>query len=225
MGKVKRSLSTNPNFTPLQSKIFSQAVLTPFILKQFYFTGGTALSAFYLNHRRSEDLDFFSEVEFPEDGVLEFMDNLAQVLGLTPRFTNRERTKIFEFVKSGNLLIKVDFAYYPHKRLELGNTYKGFNIDSIRDIATNKLLTINQRTEIKDYVDLYFLLKEFTLWDLIYAIERKFRMEMDLILIAADFLKVLDMDTMPEMIKPLMLDELKSFFREKAKELGRKSVE
>jgi predicted nucleotidyltransferase component of viral defense system len=27
--------------------------------KYFYLTGGTALAAFYLNHRKSEDLDFF----------------------------------------------------------------------------------------------------------------------------------------------------------------------
>jgi len=29
----------------------------------FYLTGGTALSAFYLHHRKSRDLDFFSDVE------------------------------------------------------------------------------------------------------------------------------------------------------------------
>ena len=35
-----------------------------FIRKNFYLTGGTALAAFYLGHRYSEDLDFFSESEF-----------------------------------------------------------------------------------------------------------------------------------------------------------------
>jgi predicted nucleotidyltransferase component of viral defense system len=29
--------------------------------ERFYFTGGTALSEYYLHHRRSIDLDFFSE--------------------------------------------------------------------------------------------------------------------------------------------------------------------
>ena len=29
----------------------------------FYLTGGTALSAFYLRHRRSDDLDFFTSTE------------------------------------------------------------------------------------------------------------------------------------------------------------------
>ena len=39
------------------------------IRSNFYFTGGTALSEFYLQHRYSEDLDFFSENIFhaPEE--------------------------------------------------------------------------------------------------------------------------------------------------------------
>jgi len=32
-------------------------------INDFYLTGGTALAAFYLNHRYSEDLDFFTEKE------------------------------------------------------------------------------------------------------------------------------------------------------------------
>ena len=43
-----------------------------------------------------------------------------------------------------------------HKRLEEGTKIKGFTVDSLRDIATNKLLTINQRTQVKDFVDLFF---------------------------------------------------------------------
>ncbi len=35
-----------------------------FLKQNFYLTGGTPLAAFYLRHRYSEDLDFFSETEF-----------------------------------------------------------------------------------------------------------------------------------------------------------------
>ncbi|MDP3956788.1 MAG: nucleotidyl transferase AbiEii/AbiGii toxin family protein, partial [bacterium] len=35
----------------------------PYLRDNFYLTGGTALAAFYLRHRYSEDLDFFSEKE------------------------------------------------------------------------------------------------------------------------------------------------------------------
>ena len=43
--------------------------------------------------------------------------------------------------------------------------------------------------------------------------------------VAEDFTKVEDFDVMPRMIKPLTLDELKAFFREKAKEVGRRVTE
>jgi predicted nucleotidyltransferase component of viral defense system len=42
---------------------FLKAVGESSIAKNFYLTGGTALTAFYLGHRYSEDLDFFSETE------------------------------------------------------------------------------------------------------------------------------------------------------------------
>lgn len=38
------------------------------LAQSFYFSGGTALAYYYLQHRRSEDLDFFNENEFnPQD--------------------------------------------------------------------------------------------------------------------------------------------------------------
>src|SRR3989344_8189249 len=44
----------------------------------FYFTGGTALSAFYLQHRYSEDLDFFSEDKFDIRRVESIIDVLSK---------------------------------------------------------------------------------------------------------------------------------------------------
>lgn len=39
------------------------------ITENFYLSGGTALAEFYLGHRLSEDLDFFSEKEFDPDAI------------------------------------------------------------------------------------------------------------------------------------------------------------
>ena len=50
-------------------------------------------------------------------------------------------------------------------------------------------------------------------------------METEILSMAEDFLKVDEFDALPRMIKPLTLDELKIFFREKAKELGKIAVE
>lgn len=212
-------------FTPLQRKIFDKVSKDLVISKQFYFTGGTALSSFYLHHRESEDLDFFSENDFDNTAIEKLMASLSLELKLPYRFTERQVVRICEFFKNNKLLIKVDFSYYPYKRVEKGEQYQGMDIDSIRDIATNKLLTINQRSDVKDFVDLYFLLKHFTIWDLIYGVEEKFRREMDMVLIASDFTKIEEFDLLPKMLVPFELSELKKFFRQKAKEVGRRAVE
>jgi hypothetical protein len=53
----------------------------------------------------------------------------------------------------------------------------------------------------------------------------KFGIEIDPVLAAADMLKIDNFENMPKMIKPLTLDKLKAFFREKAKEIGKTVVE
>ena len=51
-----------------------------FLKENFYLTGGTALAAFYLGHRYSEDLDFFSEKEFDTLGVDIFLKKIQPEL-------------------------------------------------------------------------------------------------------------------------------------------------
>ena len=117
----------------------------------------------------------------------------------------------------------VDFGHYAYNQIELSRKkYRSMMIDSLRDIASNKLFTINQRTDAKDFVDLYFLLRDhYTVWDLIYSAEKKFQhVGFDLLLLAQDLLKVEDFTSLPRMIKPLTLLQLKQFFRKEAKKLG-----
>lgn len=224
MGKIKQDLS-EPTFTPLQKFIFDEFSKNLKLTKQFYFTGGTALSAFYLHHRESEDLDFFSDTEFTNEEVEKFIEKVAKSKRFEIRFTPRERTMIFELVKAGKVQIKVDFAYYPYTRIKRGIKVNTVNIDSKQDIATNKLHTITSRTEVKDFVDLYFLLKEFTFWDLFYGVKEKFKIELDLFWLGADFLKVESFKYLPKMLKPLKLEDLQNFFRERAKKIGLRIVE
>ncbi len=212
------------SFTPVQKTIFDCFSKTDFC-KSFYFTGGTALSVFYFQHRESEDLDFFSESDFDADLAVEFMEKMALKLNAKLRSTFHERVKIFELVDSRNqLIIKVDFGYYPHPRLKEGKIKKGVNVDSLEDIGANKLHTILQRTQVKDFVDLYFLLEKYTVWDLLHFSQQKFRLEIDLIWLATSLLKVDSFEYLPRMHKPIDLDQLKSFYKDLAKKLGSKVV-
>jgi len=214
-------------FTPTQGIVFDELAKSQKLKERFYFTGGTALSVFYLQHRYSDDLDFFSNRPFDFNLALDFMNKVAVLLGGHLLFSDKERVVVFQLMKDNQLLIKVDFGYYPYLSLKEGRVEQGVVIDSLYDIAVNKLLTINQRREVKDFVDLYFLLqKDFSVWDLLYGVEAKFKMELDLIWLGSDFLKKSRGFTfLPKMIKPLELSELQRFFRELALEVGGKAIE
>ncbi|MBI3815671.1 MAG: nucleotidyl transferase AbiEii/AbiGii toxin family protein [Nitrospinae bacterium] len=52
------------------------------IAKDFFLTGGTALSAFYLHHRESIDLDFFSMTDKPFHShryLVNVMEQLSEI--------------------------------------------------------------------------------------------------------------------------------------------------
>lgn len=220
MGKVSPKPLIDLTLTSLQRFIFDEFSKEKRLTKQFYFTGGTALSGAYLQHRESEDLDFFSETEFDKDMVDKFVQRVSEIQGFQIKLTQREHTRIYELLKSNKVMIKIDFALYPYKRLKKGLIISGVKVDSLFDIATNKLQTITSRTEVKDFVDLYFLLKKFTLWDLMYAVKEKFRLELDLIWLGSDFLKVKKFEDLPRMLVPFSLKDMQDFYKEAAKELG-----
>lgn len=218
MGKVTAEIT----FNPVQKTIFDAFAKDKNLSQKFYFTGGTALSAVYLHHRESEDLDFFSESDFDNDYITEFIEKIAPVINAKPRITLKERVQIFELVDSdNNLIIKVDFGYYPHFRLEKGEKLQGVDVDSLKDISANKITTILQRTEIKDFVDLYFLLKKYTIWDLLHWARQKFNMEIDLVWLASGFLKAEKFDYLPRMLVPLELSDLQAFYKDLAKKIGK----
>ena len=212
-------------FSPIQTFVFEAIGKNQSLRDQFYFTGGTALAIYHLQHRYSDDLDFFSEKDFLNEPIIAYMSGLAKEKSLDATFTQIETTRIFEFRKKDELELKVDFAWYPFHRIDPGTLDRGISIDSMLDIAANKIMTINQRTEVKDYVDLYFLLQKFTLWDMLYAHEKKFGIKIDLVLLTADMLKVESFEYLPKMIKPITLPILKKFFISKAKELGKRITE
>lgn len=211
-------------FTPIQKTIFDAFSKTSFC-DNFYFTGGTALSVFYFQHRESEDLDFFSESDFDTDLTVEFMEEMALKLNAKLRSTFHERVKIFELVDNKNqLIIKVDFGFYPHPRIKEGVVINGIEVDSLEDIGANKIHTVLQRTEIKDFVDLYFLLEKYTVWDLLHFSQAKFKLEIDLIWLATSLLKIDSFEYLPKMHKPINLNQLKVFYKDLAKKLGAKAV-
>lgn len=213
---------TTTYFNRLQQRALELLIHEPFILSSFYLTGGTALAACYLNHRESDDIDLFSAKKVDATQGQRAMSTLAQKLKTTISYTRIHEYHRFDFVYKNGRKLKIDLNQYPYRHIERPNTWKGLAIDSLADIAVNKLLTISQRTTTKDYVDLYFLLKkDFTFWDLMHGAKQKFGMEIEPLYAASLFTKVEELDTLPMMKKPLKLETLKKFFLSLAKRQGR----
>lgn len=211
--------------TKVQEVILVGVSKNSFLQNQFYFTGGTALSTFYLQHRYSEDLDFFSEQSFDSQDIFDAVNTWTEKYKLETTRRETENVHVYLLTFPNGETLKVDFVYHRYKRLEKGEIFKGIAVDSLLDIAVNKLLTINQRADVKDFVDLYFLLKHFTVWDLMEGLRVKYHMKTEPFFVSEDFTQVEDFQTMPRMVKPLNLGELKTFFRQKAKEIGKTVIE
>ncbi len=208
-----------------QKLLLSEFAADTFFSANFYFSGGTALSLYYLNHRISVDLDFFSEQEFNSQTILTKLNLLKNKYHFKIEYVPAEETQVYILTFPKQNAVKIDFAFYPYKRLKPSIVKDGVKVDSLFDIAANKLLMTEQRAEVKDFVDLYFLLKRFTIWDLIGGVHKKFGLKTDPLLIASNFLKVESFEYLPKMILPLTLDELKDYFRDLAKKIGGKLVE
>jgi len=210
--------------SPEQKTILAGLRKSKFIKNGFYLTGGTALAEYYLQHRLSEDLDFFSDKKFNNQAVLTEIEGLAkeQNFSFTPRLSGPVYSFIVEFPDEKKT--KLDFGFYPYKRLKKSKIERGLLVDSLLDIAVNKLMVISQRSDVKDFVDLYYLLKKFTFWDLFEGVRIKFKQKSEPFLLAADFLKVEEFDFLPKMVKPLDSEKLKKYYRNLAQKVGRKGV-
>ena len=209
--------------TPKQLDFLELTVQEKEITKRFYLTGGSALSAFYLNHRVSKDLDFFSEKEEVPPKIIEaFLRKISSQLSVV-KIERSQFLGLFSYhlIYSDKESLKVDFSYYPFPRIEKGKIYKGLKIASIYDIAVDKLHTLFMKPRGRDYVDLYFILKEknYPLKKLILDAKAKFNWNIDKLNLASQFLRVKDFKEILEMRKPFQRKEMEYFFLSEAKKL------
>jgi hypothetical protein len=192
----------------------------PELNKRFYLSGGTALSGYYLRHRMSDDLDFFTDGEVPLTSVTQFMQEVKNAVHATKLdYEHLYDRHIFTIQTRPTL--KVEFAKYAFPRLAPLQKKDGILIDSLLDIAVNKLFALFDRNEPKDFVDLYFLLPTFTLPTLIRGVHKKIDFTIAPLTLGAELLKVRHLTMMPRMIVPLTREELTAFFEREAKRLGK----
>lgn len=148
------------------------------IAQRFYWTGGTLLSHYYLHHRKSFDLDFFTDTAFRRDDLTPFLSSLKTTLN-THVLEEKKIYDRWEFVfPDRNPPVRFEFVHYNHEKIRLAplDSYRGILIDSLPDLAANKVMAYLDRNQPKDLFDIYALLtkRKFTVDELIRLLEKKF---------------------------------------------------
>ena len=128
--------------------------------KYFYLTGGTALAEFYLHHRYSEDLDFFSETDIDKLWINAMANKLGKTLHAKKVDIQQNFNRNLVFLTIEAEILKLEFTYFPFPRINTLQVKNQLPIDSLLDIAVNKFFTIYQKPSSRHFIDLYLILKK-----------------------------------------------------------------
>lgn len=171
--------------TPLQEQLIELVRQDDDIRAKFYLTGGTALAEFYLRHRRSEDLDFFTDEPVGKEEVVRFIDKVENKLKL-PKFRYEKIHDRHGFIlEHGKTALKLEFVYYNFPASQKRRRVRGLLVDSLKDIAANKLFAATDRREPKDLVDLAFIFQEkLAPRATVRAVEKKFGIKIGKLMLA-----------------------------------------
>lgn len=178
--------------------------------RRFYLAGGTAL-ALQLGHRRSLDLDFFTEETFDEEAVIAAIRNL-------PAFELIAKDK--QTVHAHIHGVKVTFLGYAYPLLFPLSSYLGARVAEPREIACMKISAIAARATRRDFIDLYAVCRLHQLPHLIGLFQRKYgRVSLVHIVKSLTYFEDAEKDSMPRMLVPVSWDAVKSFFLAQATRL------
>ncbi len=124
--------------------------LQPFT-SDYYLVGGTAI-ALHLGHRKSIGFDLFTQ----NKTKLRPINAWKEELPFSPIQTLFESGDEIHFIISD---VKVTFMQFPYPVRCIDHFY-GLSIPSLLSLAGMKAFALNRRAKWKDYVDLYFIMKD-----------------------------------------------------------------
>jgi len=180
-------------------------------IKNFYLAGGTAL-ALYFGHRFSIDLDWFSEKFHYTPSFRHQLEKLGRLS------VDSESENTFNGALNG---VKISFFEYPYPLISPKKKYKrNIYLAGLSDVAAMKLEAIGRRGSYKDFIDVYFLLKHYSLKELLGFVRKKFA-NLDYneihLLKALTYFEDAKNTAMPKLIKPVSWLEVKKDISEKVK--------
>lgn len=172
----------------------------------FYLSGGTGL-ALQIGHRRSFDFDFFTSKEFsPEE--------LSSVIKTSKLSAEGEirRQRTLHCILEG---VKSSFMFYEGQLLFPTIKFNSIDVADWRDIVTEKLRTVGDRGQRKDFYDLYFGIQRLGIADLVEYAYKKFgrRVNYFHLLKGINYFEDAEKNPEPMMIdKSVSWEEIKKFF-------------
>lgn len=182
------------------------------------------MSEFYLQHRLSEDLDFFSEKPFDENLVLAWVKKTGKRLLVSETEYRVLRGQHSFFFNFSDEVVKIDFAYFPFAHFGTFFKKDRLRISSIEDIAINKVQAIITRNRARDYYDLFAVIKKQS--SDLKTLKRQYRLKFDVNISNEELAKactdILDAKDMPRFLGRVDWGEVERFFLGEAKKLQKK---
>ena len=163
----------------------------------FDLVGGTSL-ALQIGHRNSIDIDMFGNREIDTDLFEEKLKSFGKV-----EITQSTKNILISSIND----IKVDFVNYKYPLLRETKIIDSIRLASKEDIAAMKLNAILGRGSRKDFIDLYFLLNEFSLRQMFGFFKNKYIEGSEfLVYKSLTYFEDADSQPQPKMFKPFDWD-------------------
>jgi hypothetical protein len=120
--------------------------------REFYLAGGTAI-ALYIGHRRSIDFDLFKFSPIKPNSIVSEISAFKYSYHITRRVTEQLNLNIND--------VKFTFYQYPFKINPTEKFEDILRLPTLIDLVAMKAYAIGRRSKWKDYVDMYFILKDY----------------------------------------------------------------
>ena len=180
-------------------------------LDSFILVGGTALSL-QIGHRISVDIDLFSNTEID----LSTISQLVKGLGTVKMMTQSKNVLILNIND-----VKVDFVNYSYPFIFDHKIIANIRFADVRDIAAMKLAAVSGRGRKRDFFDIYFLLKDFTLQDILGFYKDKFSDGSVMqVLRSLTYFEDAETDTDPFLVTQCSWSQIKNEITEKVREFS-----
>lgn len=214
-------LDKNPILLPHQKTILKLFFSYP-ENKTFFLTGGTALSAFYFAHRDSKDFDFFTIESYDQKRTKNIIEGIGKETGaiLSTKIQSLTYQELYLENRKDGWIQRIDIVHEQPRHFGEIRSIDTIRVDSLENIGSNKITAIYGRLEVKDYIDLYMILKRTNLtFDALFKLAKEKDTGLFEFYFANIITSVEKIESLPLMKMPFRKEDLVEFYENLSREL------